>query len=80
MGSVWKAHHVSLNAPVAIKFISPLISEDEEALGRFMLEAQSAAALRSSHIVQVFDFGIDDGTPFIAMEFLQGKPCRTSPA
>jgi eukaryotic-like serine/threonine-protein kinase len=73
MGSVWKAHHVSLNAPVAVKFISPLIAEDDEALGRFMLEAQSAAALRSSHIVQVFDFGIDDGTPFIAMEFMQGE-------
>jgi serine/threonine protein kinase len=73
MGSVWRAHHISLNAPVAIKFISPLIVEDEEALGRFMLEAQSAAALRSSHIVQVFDFGIDDGTPFIAMELLVGE-------
>jgi eukaryotic-like serine/threonine-protein kinase len=73
MGNVWRAHHISLNAPVAIKFISPLIAEDEEALGRFMLEAQSAAALRSSHIVQVFDFGIDDGTPFITMELLHGE-------
>jgi eukaryotic-like serine/threonine-protein kinase len=73
MGSVWKAHHISLNAPVAIKFISPLVAEDGEAIGRFMLEAQSAAALRSSHIVQVFDFGLDDGVPFIAMELLQGE-------
>lgn len=73
MGNVWRAHHISLNAPVAIKFISPQIAEDDAALGRFMLEAQSAAALRSSHIVQVFDFGISDGSPFIAMELLQGE-------
>jgi serine/threonine-protein kinase len=38
-----------------------------------MLEAQSSAALRSTHIVQVFDFGVDGGVPYIAMELLPGE-------
>ncbi len=73
MGAVWRGQHLTLKSPVAIKFINPALAGSEEALQRFMREAQSAAALRSTHIVQVFDFGVDGGVPYIAMELLNGE-------
>src|SRR5262245_45929359 len=73
MGAVWRADHVSLNSPVALKFIDPGVSSSEEAIARFMREAQSAAALRSSHVVQIFDYGVDRGVQYIAMELLNGE-------
>ena len=73
MGSVWQADHLTLNAPVAIKLLDPAIAKTEEGLARFMREAQAAAALRSSHVVQTFDYGVHDGVPFIVMELLVGQ-------
>ncbi|MBN1607381.1 MAG: serine/threonine protein kinase [Polyangiaceae bacterium] len=77
MGSVWQAEHVTLHTPVAVKFITPSHEESEDALARFMREAQAAAALRSTHIVQVFDFGVENGTPYMAMELLEGESLAT---
>ena len=77
MGAVWRADHVSLNSPVALKFIDPGVSSSEEAIARFMREAQSAAALRSSHVVQIFDYGVDRGVQYIAMELLNGESLNT---
>src|SRR5689334_5323196 len=73
MGSVWAADHLALNSQVAVKIIDPAIASNAEALGRFLREAQSAAALRSPHVVQTFDYGVEDGVPFIAMELLEGQ-------
>ena len=73
MGSVWFAQHLTLHSPVAIKLIDPLIASHPEALARFMREARAAAALRSPHVVQILDHGVDNGTPYIAMELLEGE-------
>lgn len=75
MGSVWRAEHLQLRSPVAIKMLDPAIAHDEQMLARFMREAQACAALRSPHVVQIFDYGVDEGTgtAFIAMEMLQGE-------
>ena len=73
MGSVWYADHLALNSPIAIKLIDPEIAAHPEALSRFMREAQAAAALRSPHVVQIFDHGIAEGVPYIAMELLEGE-------
>lgn len=73
MGSVWKAQHLSLNSVVAIKLIDESISENPEVMQRFEKEAQASATLRSPHVVQVFDYGVDDKTPYIAMELLEGE-------
>jgi serine/threonine-protein kinase len=77
MGEVWKAEHINLGSPVAIKVIvdagfdaeNPL---REELVARFFREAQAAAALRSPHVVQILDHGVD-GVPYIAMELLEGE-------
>jgi serine/threonine-protein kinase len=73
MGSVWLAQHLTLRSPVAIKLIDPAIAENPEALSRFLREAQSAASLRSPHVVQILDHGVDNGVPFIVMELLEGE-------
>src|SRR6188768_4100006 len=73
MGSIWRAHHLVLQAPVAVKLIDREVVPDEETLGRFMREAQSAATLRSPHVVQILDYGVDDKLPFIVMELLEGE-------
>ena len=73
MGSVWRARHLSLDAPVAVKLIDPALARDDEARTRFLREARAAAALRSPNVVQTFDFGVEDGVPFIVMELLQGE-------
>ncbi len=74
MGSVWRAEHLQLKSPVAIKLLKPEIAQDPVMVQRFMREAQAAAALRSPNVVQILDHGIDAGRPFIAMEMLEGEP------
>src|SRR5690349_1329815 len=73
MGSVFRAEHMALSSPVAIKLIDPEIARRPEMLERFQREAQSSAALRSPHVVQILDHGVDQGVPYIAMELLEGE-------
>lgn len=73
MGAVWRAEHLLLKSHVAIKLISPELATTSEALNRFLREAQAAASLRSAHVVQILDYGVDEGTPYIAMELLDGE-------
>jgi serine/threonine-protein kinase len=73
MGSVWKAERLGWESPVAIKLMN--VSHNPHALARFQREARLAASLRSPHVVQVLDDGVDElsGAPFIVMELLEGE-------
>src|SRR4051794_23537235 len=75
MGSVWRAEHLGLKAPVAVKLMDPTVTQNADALGRFHREAHAAAMIRSPHVVQVLDHGVDEAhrTPFIVMELLEGE-------
>jgi serine/threonine protein kinase len=73
MGSVWEAWHLSLRSPVAIKLMAPSIAASPTALQRFLREARAAAGLRSPHVVQILDHGVDQGLPYIVMEKLEGE-------
>jgi eukaryotic-like serine/threonine-protein kinase len=73
MGSVWRAEQIRLRAPVALKFLDPSLIGDPEMHDRFMQEARSAAAVRSVHVVQIFDYGSEGNVPYIAMELLEGE-------
>jgi len=73
MGSVWEAEHVGLEARVALKLLRPELGQDEAHIERFRREARVAAKLKSPHVVAIHDTGVDRGTPYIAMEFLEGE-------
>lgn len=73
MGSVWLATHLALDIPCAVKFIEGEIAQLPEAQARFEREAKAAAQLRSPHVVQILDHGVWLGTPYIAMELLDGE-------
>ena len=75
MGSVWRAERMGWQSPVAIKLMNAVDVHDSPALARFQREARLAASLRSIHVVQVLDDGVDSatGAPFIVMELLDGE-------
>lgn len=72
MGVVYLARHRRLKRQVAYKVLTTLGDIDPEALLRFRVEAETLARLQHPGIVQVFDSGIEHGTPFIAMEYVPG--------
>lgn len=73
MGSVWRAQHLGLDVPCAVKFIEGEMASLPEAQARFQREAKAAAQLRSPHVVQILDHGVWEGVPYIAMELLEGE-------
>ena len=77
MGSVWAAWNTQLDVPVAIKFMAPPLAASPELVARFEREARAAAQIRSPHVVQIFEHGIDGALPFIVMELLEGEDLGT---
>jgi serine/threonine protein kinase len=73
MGAVWLAHHIGLDVPCALKFIHEGAARSPEVRARFELEARAAARLRSPNVVQILDHGVWQGSPYIAMELLEGE-------
>jgi hypothetical protein len=73
MGTVWHATDLRLDIPCAVKFIEGDYAAMPEAQARFEREAKAAAHLRSPHVVQILDHGVWQGTPYIAMELLDGE-------
>jgi tRNA A-37 threonylcarbamoyl transferase component Bud32 len=74
MGLVYKAIHVALKKPLAIKVLRPEVSKNEQIVARFRQEAQSASAIGNQHIIDISDFGeLQDGSTYFVMEFLTGR-------
>jgi len=73
MGSVYHGHDAVLEREVAIKVMSGDFSSDEAARVRFFREARAAARLQHRNIVTIFEFGEEETTPYIVMEFLKGQ-------
>lgn len=73
MGEVRAARDLTLDRPVAIKFLRPHLNPTAEMKARFDSEAKAAAQLSHPNIVGVFDSGEEDGIPFIVMERLSGR-------
>jgi serine/threonine-protein kinase len=73
-GTVYEAEHLRLPRRFAIKVLQPG-RDDVDALARFRREAEVVAALSHPHIIEVFDYDIDDtGLPFMVMPLLDGEP------
>src|SRR5580692_2603376 len=73
MAQVYRAMDRQLERPVALKVLFPELSVDKTFVERFRREAQAAANLSHPNIVPVFDWGEDDGSYFIVMEYVDGR-------
>ena len=71
---VYLAEHIHLNTTAAIKVLHGHLGAAEQTA--FLTEARTIAGLRHPHIVQVLDFGIEDSTPFLVMEYASGGNLR----
>jgi serine/threonine protein kinase len=73
MGMVFEAEDVHRRRAVALKVILPEHAAHFAARERFLREARAGAALKSDHVVTVYQVGQDRDTPFLAMELLRGQ-------
>jgi len=73
MSDVFLARDQLLDRPVAVKVLFPEFAADPSFVERFRREAQSAANLNHPNIVSVFDWGEEEGTYFIVMEYVDGR-------
>ena len=73
---VFVAEDVNLRRRVAIKVLHPGLAGDEAFGRRFQAEARVAAALRHPNILRVYDWGYDEGAPYLVMELLEGGSLR----
>lgn len=72
MSTVYRAHQTSMARDVAVKVIQPTAEQHEEFFARFDREAHVIAALSHAHILKVFDYGVQEGIAYLAMELLRG--------
>jgi serine/threonine-protein kinase len=81
MGIVYKAEDTKLNRSVALKFLSPELTKNEEARGRFIQEAQAASALDHPNICTVHEINeTEDDQVFIAMACYEGESLKEKTA
>ena len=77
MADVYKATHINLGRPVAIKMMHPFLATEDDFKKRFRREARHMAALRHPNIVGVFDFEVSDqGLYYLVMEYIDGGSLR----
>ena len=73
MSTVYKAKDTVLERTVAVKVLAEHLSDDDRFVARFRREALAVAKLVHPNIVQVYDTGVDDGSHYIVMEYIEGK-------
>ncbi len=78
MSHVYKARDTVISRTVAVKILTPAASSDTESKARFLREAQVAGGLAHENVMSVYDFGEEQGRPFMVMEFLRGEDLRSA--
>lgn len=76
MSQVYRAKDSVLGRRVAVKILTDAGVQDTETKARFLQEARTASNISHENIINVFDFGEDQGRPFMVMEFLEGESLR----
>src|SRR3984957_19922025 len=76
MSHVYRAKDSVLGRRVAVKILTDAGVQDTETKARFLQEARTASNISHENIISIYDFGEDQGRPFIVMEFLEGESLR----
>ena len=71
MGVVYRAYHAQLERTAAVKVLQGL-SPEADMVARFRREAQSIGHMRHPNVLNVFDFGEFEGTPYMVVEYVEG--------
>jgi serine/threonine protein kinase/S1-C subfamily serine protease len=78
MGAVYKANHIFMDRPVAIKILRSELVSDSKMLRRFQLESKAVSKLKHPNVIGVYDFGLTpDAVPYLVMDYLEGRPLST---
>ncbi len=73
MGSVYKAYDETLGRTIALKVMQQSIGQDRAFVEQFLQEARALAAINHPHIVQIYNYGEENGQPYIVMELVDGE-------
>jgi serine/threonine protein kinase/WD40 repeat protein len=75
-GEVYQARDMRLGRKVALKIVRPALLGSREAVERFLFEARATARFNHPHIITVYAVGESGGLPYVALEYLEGRPLR----
>jgi len=73
MGEVYRADDLSLDQPVALKFLAPAVTRDQGAVTRFRNEVRIARQVSHPNVCRVYDLGEVEGDYFLSMEYVDGE-------
>jgi eukaryotic-like serine/threonine-protein kinase len=76
MGAVYRGERVKLGKPVAVKFLHAQFASNRDFVRRFETEAHAMSRISHPHCTSVIDFGVEEGTPYIVMDFVTGNTLR----
>src|SRR3954463_6177150 len=76
MGVVYRATHLALNRPVALKLIAPELAEDEGFRTRFKQESMTAASIDHPNVIPIYHAGEENGQLYITMRYVDGTDLR----
>ena len=77
MSIVYRAEHIALERTVALKLLSPQLSDDEDFRERFQRESKVAASLEHPNIIPIYEAGGENGVFYIAMRYVDGADLKT---
>ena len=77
MATIHRARDLQMDRVVAVKVLREVFNTDPKFVARFQREARTASALKHPNIVQVFDYGQNDGNYYIVMELIEGTDLRS---
>lgn len=76
MSEVYRSRDTVLGRTVAVKLLTPQAAQNQETRARFLLEAQVSSSVVHENIITTYDYGEEDGIPYLVLEFLTGSTLK----